>query len=50
MGKKKLFKCKKCEFYDVKNDACKIRELTECSKQDIEYCIDFLVKRKLIMF
>ena len=43
--------CKRCEFYDKKNDCCKANgNIKKCSEQNIIECVDFLVKHKLIFF
>ena len=48
--KKSACLCVQCEFHDREADICKVTEVTECTKQDINECKDFLVKDKLVHF
>ena len=42
--------CLKCEFYDKKNDSCKERKISQCSKENIEDCEHYLIKMKFVFF
>lgn len=47
------FKCKLCEYYDVLNDFCKEKEITECSKKSLtefSNCDSYLIKSKFVLF
>lgn len=43
-------KCNQCEFCNKETDSCTVKDVKECSKQNITECKEFLVKDKLVHF
>jgi hypothetical protein len=48
--KESVSKCKKCQFYEVENDKCTIKNVAEYTKNEIENCQEYLIHEKYVMY
>ena len=51
--KKKVSKCKQCQFYNAEENNCMVKdvkEFREYSRKNTKTCDDFLTNEKLVMF